>query len=742
MKRHNIHMLITSIQLAFKLLVSFINRNSLRTLLIFTLLQSPFVGFSQSDISLDEEKGVIILSNALFTRTLKIDRKNHAFYTTSFVNQQTGTEYSTNSNSPDKNCEEFSFKINGVKVSGGVDPGIFDYAGHEIKVGKNNAKLLKVSLWGAVNSLAHKLEVTLFYEIYPDVPVVRKWMDIANKGAESVAITDLAWENIFLVPHNMYMVEIYGDYGRNVKRNPFIGGVEDPAILVYNPIREEGFIVGNEAPGLMKRTEVFKYASKIAVMMNESDSEFPFKRYLDSGESYTSPKSFISLFNGKKWQDAWEGDFDDFIRKYLGVKLFEHDKTPLFYYNTWNPFRKNINEKLVNELVKATSGAGVEYFIIDDGWQTNRGDWEVDTKKFPNGLEPVCENIKSKGMKPGLWIALTDIFDDSRIYKEHPEWLVKNKNGVPENLHTNIKEEYTVCLGTDYFDYMLNKMSDLKERYDIGYFKIDISAVKSAYVLDPERAGCYATNHEGHKDHAESFIVIYTRMMQFFDQLKEKYPDLIIDCTFEIWGYWHSIDYALIQHADVDWLVNEEANPPKGSVNIRKLNYNRSKVIPTSTMLIGNQNISAIDHEFSLLSLFSMSPLMLGDPRKLTDGEKEWYRKWIEWFGMMEAKYKILQFYQSSDVFDAPTYSNWDGCARINTDKNGGVLCFYRNDSNDEVRNFRIPWVEEDLMYQIHAPFGGKDLGKFTGIQLMNSGLDIRIEDKNSAQIYAIEVAK
>ncbi len=711
----------------------------IRSFLLINLLFIPSLAFSEATITIHEGQNEIVLANELFTRTLKIDRKNHAFYTTSFINLRTGKEYSTDRDSPDKNREEFSFKINGISVNGGVDPGIFNYNGSEVIEGTNGSKRLRVALNGLKNSPAQDLDISLFYEIYPDVPVVRKWMDITNKGSESAEITDLSWENIFLVPDNMYMVEIYADYGRNVKRNPFIGGVEDPAVLVYNPKLKEGFIVGNEAPGLMKRTEIFKYASKISVTMNESESEFPFKRVLDVGERYTSPKSFISLFSGKKWQDAWEGDFDNFIRKYLGVKLFEHEKPPLFYYNTWNPFRKNINEKLVRQLVDATADAGVEYFIIDDGWQTNRGDWEVDLKKFPNGLEPVCENIKSKGMVPGLWIALTDIFDDSKVFEEHPEWMVENKKGIAENLHSNIREEYTMCLGTGYFDYMLDKMSRLKERYDIGYFKIDISAVKSAYVLDPERAGCYATHHEGHRDHAESFIVIYSQMMEFFDRLKEKYPDLIIDCTFEIWGYWHSIDYALMQHADVDWLVNEEADPPKGSVNIRKLNYNRSKVIPPSTMLIGNQNISALGHEFSFQSLFSMVPLMLGDPRKLTMDEKEWYRKWTEWLRKMETQYKISQFYQSSDVFESPNYSNWDGCARINTKKNGGILCFYRNDSNDKIRNFRIPWVKDNLTYKIRAPFDGKDLGEFTGLQLINEGLDIVIEHINSAAIYALE---
>ncbi|MEJ0104550.1 MAG: alpha-galactosidase [Bacteroidota bacterium] len=54
------------------------------------------------------------------------------------------------------------------------------------------------------------------------------------------------------------------------------------------------------------------------------------------------------------------------------------------------------------DLAKAAAAAGMKEFVIDDGWESNFGDWEIDTKKFPNGLKPVFDYIKSLGMKPGL----------------------------------------------------------------------------------------------------------------------------------------------------------------------------------------------------------------------------------------------------------------------------------------------------------------------------------------------------
>jgi len=65
----------------------------------------------------------------------------------------------------------------------------------------------------------------------------------------------------------------------------------------------------------------------------------------------------------------------DYLRKYMGIRLSELREKPTFVYNTWEPFYKNINEKLVMELAKAAADAGMKEFIIDDGWQDSYGDW-------------------------------------------------------------------------------------------------------------------------------------------------------------------------------------------------------------------------------------------------------------------------------------------------------------------------------------------------------------------------------
>ena len=81
---------------------------------------------------------------------------------------------------------------------------------------------------------------------------------------------------------------------------------------------------------------------------------------------------------------------------------------------------------------------------------------------------------------------------------------------------------------------------------------------------------------------------------------------------------------------------------------------------------------------------------MMGDARKMTGEQIAFYKKWNAYFKSCEAKYQYTQYHQTYDVFDRATDKNWDGCYRINTEKQAGLLFFYRNNSNDSARNFLL----------------------------------------------------
>ena len=227
--------------------------------------------------------------------------------------------------------------------------------------------------------------------------------------------------------------------------------------------------------------------------------------------------------------------------------------------------------------------------------------------------------------------------------------------------------------------------------------KLDLSIANSAYVLDVDRSGDYsAKGKTGFKDHDGSYWAMYEKTIQFFDALHAACPDLLVDCTFEVWGRYNIIDYALIQHADFDWITNFEKDPPYGPISIRQMAAERAKVIPPSAMLIGNQLMYVGNYQYSYLSLVTTQPIMVGDVRNINQEAKEWYKKMNAWFKEMDEKYQFPLFYQTSDIFDKARLSNWDGVYKFNQEKDGGVLFFFRNGSKDKQRIFPVHVVNEN----------------------------------------------
>jgi len=536
------------------------------------------------------------------------------------------------------------------------------------------------------------------------------------------------------------MTNVYGNYGTSLHRIPYTGDYYDAAVLVYNENEEEGFILGNEAPSVLKKTDIYPVEEKITIGMKYLDEDYPFKKFLAPDETFTSPGTFICFFNGPKWQEAFEGPLADFTRQHLGTRLFERDKYPLFYYCTWNPFRHNINEKLIMELADALDSTGVEVLILDDGWQDNRGDWNPDSEKFPNGLLRICEHIRSKGIKPGMWFTIATIDSSSQIYHEHPEWAIRDSLGNPTDIHTPDWENHvsmSMCSG--WYDYILEKLSLYVSALKLGYIKLDFGTTVSAYVMDPAVSGDYHFEGKGYKDHESSHYEIIASTSRLLDELHNRHPNLIIDCTFEVWGRYNISDLALIQHADVSWLTNYEFPPPRGPISIRQVLGERANVIPPATMLIGNQLMISDNHEFAYHSVASSVQLLCGDVRSITTDQKQWYKKWSDWFREMEDKYDYTHYYQKSDMFDRPTPGNWDGCYKFNPDKEGGILFFYRNDSPDQSRTFRIHCLNDATKYSVYDPMTKEELGRFTGLNLGENGIKIRIDSINTARVLGIE---
>jgi alpha-galactosidase len=449
---------------------------------------------------------------------------------------------------------------------------------------------------------------------------------------------------------------------------------------------------------------------------------------------------------------------NEYVRKYMGIRLSQVDPKPQFVYNTWYPFRTYVNDSLVRDIARAAADCGIQEFIIDDGWQVNDrgktsdkpwggnyGDWLVDRKKFPGDLKSTFDYIRSLGMKPGLWISIGSATADSKVFREHPEWFVKNYRNRAGNLHfvADSSDFYTSCFGTGWFDYIKKVILDLVKEHGLAYAKLDLSVVTSAYVEDPRVAGCYDGEHPYHRDRAESFIVIYERVLKLFDELHEEAPSLFIDCTFETEGKLQLQDYAFTMHADGNWLSNFEEDFPVGALRVRQMAWWRTPSMPASSLVIGNQAMDNTNFIFSLKSLIGTLPIVLGDPRKLSPQQRAEIKGWSDWMLQMQKMYDYMSYRQDLPGFGEPREGSWDGWQRINTDtQKGGIFGIFRQGALESSRTVFITGLAPDRTYTVRKAPDNSFVYEATGKSLSEKGLQVAFDQMTDGNVYEVTMKK
>lgn len=206
-------------------------------------------------------------------------------------------------------------------------------------------------------------------------------------------------------------------------------------------------------------------------------------------------------------------------------------------------------------------------------------------------------------MKPGLWLSMGAASENSKVFLNHPEWFVKDRNSDFINLHNEGSDRFTACFTTGWKDYIKERILYLVREHGLEYVKLDFAIVASAYRFDPDVSGCFAKDHL-HKDREESYLEIYRAAWEMHDELHREAPNLFIDCTFETMGELQMIDYDMCKHAEGNWLSNFEGKAPYGSIRVRQMAWWRSGSIPAGSLVIGNQSM---EDEHSIFSFKSLS---------------------------------------------------------------------------------------------------------------------------------------
>ena len=635
---------------------------------------------------------------------------------------------------------EFAFRVDGRMYSGGSVWKDVRLERRKAEDGRDECRVAATSADGCVG-------IELAYRTYPGLALVRKTLAVANTGEKDCFVTDVDVETFRLATLGCINSRVMRRFARYREEGcVYFGDWNDPLVVVHDYAKRCGIAVGNEGIATMKRTTVFQDGSFLVSGTPHAGERYPFGKRLKPGESWTAMPVFTAPYSScPDPSRVVEGAVSDYVRRHMGVRVENIPKKPMFVYNTWVPFATHIDASLIRTLADAAAECGVEEFVIDDGWQINvsdgkygKGDWAVDEKKFPGGLKPTFDYIRSKGMRPGLWISLAFAGPSSKPRMEHPEWFAKDKSGQPANLHTMRGNERTACLATPWRDYIRDRILGLVKDHGLAYVKLDLAIATSAYVYDDARTGCYAKDHPGHAGHEDSYDAIFSSCMGLFDELHAAAPDLFIDCTFETAGKTFLMDYGIAKHAEGNWLANIRSGDD-GRLYVRNLAWGRTPALPASSLVIGNLHMNGERHLLSFKSLAGTLPIMLGDPRKLTADERAEYRAWSGWLKALEARHAYMSFRQDLPGFGEPQEGAWDGFARINTEtKSGGLVGVFRRNAAERSRCVTVRGLDPGARYAVMKGARREPVAELTGRELEERGFQVEFSDRIDGELFEI----
>jgi alpha-galactosidase len=134
-------------------------------------------------------------------------------------------------------------------------------------------------------------------------------------------------------------------------------------------------------------------------------------------------------------------DHRDPLDKYLDAVARENhirvpDESPVGWCS-WYHFYTHLTVENVRENLKTILDhqeiLPIQLVQIDDGFETQVGDWFSFKSDFPDGVAPLAEEIIREGLLPGLWLAPFIVHPKSTLIKVHPDWILRKKNGKPVN---------------------------------------------------------------------------------------------------------------------------------------------------------------------------------------------------------------------------------------------------------------------------------------------------------------------
>jgi hypothetical protein len=451
---------------------------------------------------------------------------------------------------------------------------------------------------------------------------------------------------------------------------------------------------------------------------------------VEAGETFLVPPAFVGCYTG----DIDDGSYTlhRFVLEKLVPKFPQGYAHPTLAYNPYDDGGdpNAADEKSVLRSAALANELGFETFVVDAMWFPQSGNWRWDPKRFPHGAQPIGEYVHSHNMKLGLWMAYThgSDSDDPRAMSitKHPDWFAEPPELDPKG---HINWHALIDLGYDPArDWAENATQRVVSEYKLDYFKTDGSPIVTS---------CQQTNHRHHY----GVDVSYWSTLGYYavqEALLEKFPDLILEgCS----GSGHIKDFGDIRRVHMIAMTDTLSSLPD-----RQAIYDSSFAFPPAVLMnytYENHYDTVADApepylwRSSMMNQWQMAPTSSAtwtpEQRAKLKRATEIYKSWIR---------PILQDVEVHHILPRPDGYHWDGMFYWSPSLNRGTLYIFRPNSDTAAQSVLLKGLEPTKRYQVRAEDHSTAEKTYSGQQLMDSGLMIRLPGKYTSDLVYLEAVQ
>lgn len=603
---------------------------------------------------------------------------------------------------------------------------------------EGNASVTTVHLKDPV----YNIKVDLKYRAYYDVDMIEAWTEILNGEKGTVTLTTFASAMLPIRRGDVWMSHLSGTWAaegqlshEKLQPGEFVIRNNDGTRNSHTDHAEVMFSLdgkGQENAGnVIGAALVYSGNYKLKTVtddteyhyffagINEQNSEY----HLKKGETFKTPA--LALTYSTQGLSGASRNFHKWGRKYI---LAHGDKERDILLNSWEGVYFDINQKGMDQMMADIHSMGGELFVMDDGWFGTKyprvtdncalGDWVVDTKKLPNGIEGLLNDARKNQVKFGIWIEPEMTNTTSILYEKHPDWVIKapKRDAVLGRGGTQLVLDLS---NPKVQDFVFGVVDNLLTKYpDIAYIKWDANMAimnhGSQYLSAADQSHLYIAYHQG--------------FAKVIDRIRAKYKDVVIQCCASGGG---RANWGMLRGFDEFWVSDNT-----DAMQRIYMQYGTSYFFPAIAMA---SHISAVPNHtvFRTTSLkYRIDVAMSGrlgmeiQPKNMTDEEKALCRKAISEYKEIRPVIQFGDLYRLVSPYDNQGLSS---IMYVSEAKDKAVFYWWKlaNFYNVHLPRVKMAGLDENKMYKVKEldVIDNKPLdceGKsYSGKYLMEHGLEM-----------------